>query len=114
MSTETIYPKPTTDDYCFLDETDEAMGVETKKYENGNEVKRVTLSSGKIAQVRELKAWEMEESSRLHQNDKEKITMAVAALSTTIDDVKVVYEELRQMKGKDWLKIKYAVALINF
>jgi hypothetical protein len=114
MNTEQTYPKPTTDDFFFLDDTDEAMCVETKKYENGNEVKRITLSSGKVAVVRELKAWEIEESSRLHQNDKEKYIMAIAALATAIDNEKVIYEDLRQMKGKDWTKIKYAVASTNF
>lgn len=110
----TTYPLQTTDGFFFADDTDEAMGIESKVYENANEVRRIKLSTGKYAIVRELKAWEVEESSRLHQNEKEKYIMAIATIATTIDEQKITYEDLKFMKAKDWTKIKSAVAAINF
>jgi len=108
------YPIDTTDGFYFQDEQDHSMGVETKKYENGNEVKRIVLSDGKVALVHEMKAWEMEESEKFHGNKPNQFTMAIATMCTKIDDKRVAFEDLKFMKSKDWLKIKYAVALINF
>jgi hypothetical protein len=108
------YPFDTTDGYQYLDETDEVMLIETKRYENGSIVKRITLSDKRIAEVRELKGWEMEESAKFHENKANQVTMGVAALCTKIDGKNVVFEDLKFMKGKDWNKIKYAAAELNF
>lgn len=110
-----VFPVDTTDGFQYLDESDETMTVETKTYENGNVVKRVTLSDGRKAIVRELKAWETEEeASKFHQNNKTMVEMAIATIATKINDQPVIFEDIREMKAKDWNKIKYASALVNF
>lgn len=114
METKKTYPIDLEDGYQFLDETDEAMGIASKKYENGNEVKRIKLSDGRIATVRELPAWEMEESEKFHENKANQVTMGVATMCTQIDGKNVAFEDLKFMKGKDWNKIKVACATLNF
>ena len=108
------YPKATSDGFSFLDEEDEVMKIETQTYENGNQAKRVTLKNGSKAVVRELKAWEIEETQRLHKNNQELMLMAIATKAIKIDDKSVAFEDIKNMRGSDWISIKGAVALINF
>lgn len=115
MEATDIFPKNTTDDFQYLDASDETMGVETKVYPNGNLVKRVTLKDGRKAIVRELAAWEIEEeASKYHNNDKNLVELAMATIATKIDDQKIAFEDLKFLKARDWNRIKYANALINF
>jgi len=110
------YPKPTTDGFCYLNEEDEIVGIESKTYDNDKEVKRVILSKDRKAVVRELKAWEMEDTSKVLKNEKigDGTLMAIAAAATTIDEKNIVYEDVKFMKAKDWSKLRTAVARLNF
>lgn len=108
------FPKATNDGFSFLNEEDETLGIETKTFENGSEVKRVFLKDGRAAVIRELKAWEMEESSRFHNNKQELMLMAIAAKATKIDDKNVAFEDIKYLRAKDWTAIKNAVSMVNF
>jgi urease accessory protein UreE len=108
------YPKQTTDGFSYNDEDDELMKIETNTYENGKQVKRVTLRDGRKAIIRMLKAWEMEESQRFHKNNQELLLIAVAAKAIKIDDKPVLFEDIKEMDAPDWVSIKGAVALLNF
>lgn len=112
--TEQVFPLQTEDGFYYADQEDQAMGVETKKYDNGNEVMRIRLSDGRVALVRELKAWEVEESEKFHENKTKQVVMGLATLATKIDDKTCAFEDFKFMKGRDWVKIKYAVSLLNF
>lgn len=109
-----VFPKATSDGFSFLSEDDETMGVETQEYENGNLVKRVTLKKGNKAVVRELKAWEVEESQRFHKNNQELLFMAIAAKCVKIDDKNLAFEDVKNLRASDWVSIKAAVSLLNF
>lgn len=109
-----VYPKPTSDGYFFENDTDEAMSIETTTHENGNQSKRIKLSDNRIAIVRELKGSEVEQTSRLHQGKEELAVMATATLATKINGEKVIMEELADMRGRDYNKIRTAVAQLNF
>lgn len=108
------FPKPTTDGFCFLDEDDELIGIESQTYENGNEVKRVMLKDGRHAVIRELKAWEMEETERFHKQNQELMFIAVATKAMKIDGKNVAFEDVKNMRAKDWTLVKGAVAKTNF
>jgi len=116
MEQDQVFPKPTSDGFCYLNEEDELLGIESKTYENDKEVKRVILSKGRKAIIRELAAWEMEDTGKVVKNEKngDGTLMAIAAAATTIDDKKIVFEDVKFMKAKDWTKIKTAVARLNF
>jgi RNase P/RNase MRP subunit p29 len=109
-----VYPIETTDGYVYTSESDEAFGIETKVYENGNETKRITLSDKRIAIVRELKGFEIESADRLHEHKQHLYLPALASLSVTIDGKPILMEDFQQTKGKDYNKIRTAVALLNF
>jgi hypothetical protein len=51
LDQEIVYPRPTEDGYFYEDDTDEALNIETKTYENSRQVKRVVLSDKSIAIV---------------------------------------------------------------
>jgi uncharacterized protein YbjQ (UPF0145 family) len=109
-----MYPKTTTDGFEYSDESEEALGIETKTYENGNLVKRVKLTDGRIAIIRELNGKDVELSSRIHGNDKDKVLMAMCSVATRINENAIVIEDLELMKAKDYQKIRIACALLNF
>lgn len=109
------YPKPTSDGFFFDDEPDELLGIESKTYENGHEVRRVKLSNGESAIVRELSGKEIGiDVKRLSENNQEKAQFAMIALSTTINGRAITMEEVMEMRGKDFSKLRVAMGKINF
>jgi hypothetical protein len=115
LDQEIVYPKPTEDGYFYEDDTDEALNIETKTYENGRQVKRVVLSDKSIAIVRELNGAEMEGVSKaINKKEEGKYLMAVCMFATTINGGKVTMDELEQMRGRDYNRIRTACATINF
>jgi hypothetical protein len=89
------------DGYFYEDDTDEALNIETKTYENGRQVKRVVLSDKSIAIVRELNGAEMEGVSKaINKKEEGKYLMAVCMFATTINGGKVTMDELEQMRGR--------------
>ena len=108
------FPKNSTDEFQYLDESEEALGLETKTHENGHQVKRVKLSNGSVAIIRELNGKDVEFTSRLHNNEKEKVIMSMTAVATKIDGQDIVIEDLEVMKAKDYNKLRMACALLNF
>jgi hypothetical protein len=64
------------------------------------EVKRVKLKDGRVAVIRELKAWEMEETQRFHKNNQELMLMAVAAKSMKIDEKNVPFEDIKNTQQR--------------
>lgn len=100
-------------DWKFADDADEAMGIETFTYENGNCIKRINLSFG-IAIVRELKGKEMEAVDRLTDGDTSKLNSAMISLSTKFNDKFITMEEVQELKARDYNKLKIACASLNF
>lgn len=137
MSTENIlneevkaYPTPAdANGYRFDNEEDEAMGVETRyDAETDCTFKRVQLTQGRTAVIRELGAKEMKLALKMIGNvpgnraAMDKLPDAYVALSTTITDAKgekysFVMEDLedvKKFKGKDYNKLVAACTAINF
>lgn len=112
--TNEVFPKATTEGFEILNETDAALNIETKQYENGNTVKRIVLSDKRVAIVRELKGKDMDLTSRIHRGDDTKFLMAMAVIATKLNDENVTIEDLEEMKGKDYNKIRIAVSQLNF
>lgn len=109
------YPKPTSDGFFFEDSNFELLGIESKQYENGHEVRRVKMSNGGIAIVRELTGKESGlDVQRLSGGDKEEAQFAMIALSTTINGTPITMEDVKEMRGKDFNKLRVAMGQINF
>lgn len=110
-----VYPKPTSDGFFFSDDTNEAMGIESQVYDNGKEVRRVTLSDKRIAIVRQLTGKEMgADVPRLAGKSQEDVQFAMVAIATKIDDKGLPIEEVKEMLGKDYVKLQSANSQINF
>ncbi len=114
QKTEIIYPKATSDGFCFLDETDEALGIESNTNERREQIKRLKISDGRTVVVKELKAWEAEQTRRLHKDKEDNVILAFATMASLFDNTKVTYEEMRQFGNRDWTRIKTAVTQLNF
>lgn len=109
------YPLPTSDGFFFEDEGNEVFKIESHVYENGNEVRRVTLSTGKVAIVRELNGLETgRDVERLCKGERENYQFAMIAIATKIGDTGLTMEDVKEMKGKDFTKLQVANAQINF
>jgi hypothetical protein len=100
--------------YHFEDAQDETMEIWTKNYENGSKTKRCALSDGRIANCRRLKGKDNALIQRLTNSDSAKVQLAVAALSTQIDDKDVVIEDLEGLWYNDFTKILAMSSSINF
>ena len=94
-------------------EEDKLFGIETKRYQNGQVMKRCTLSDGRIAEARRLKGSDGREVSRLTNGEQEKYQKAIIALSVTISGEAIVIEDLDAMWLDDVTKITM-LASINF
>lgn len=114
QTAEVLYPKATSDGFCFLDETDEALAIESNKNARGEQIKRLTINDGRMVVVRELKAWEAEQTRRLHKDKEDNVILAFATMSCLFDDKKITYEEMREFGNRDWTRIKTAVTQLNF
>ena len=110
-----IYPLATSDGFYYDDNTNESMGIESQKYENGKEVRRVSLSNGLKAIVRQLTGNEIgKEVVRITGKNQDDYQFAMVAVSTKIDDRGMTIEDVKEMLGKDYLKLQVANSQINF
>ncbi len=110
-----VYPLATADGFFFEDETNEAMAIESHIYENKKEVRRVTLSDGTICIVRQLTGKEMgTDVTRLIGKDQDNYQYALVSVATKFNDQGRTLEEIKDMLGKDYLKLQIACAQINF
>lgn len=100
--------------FYFADKDDEAMGIETYVYPNGNMIKRLKLSTGKTAVVRELKGVDMTEVEKLTDGDTSKVFPAIIATATKLDGTFIVMEDVLQYKAKDYNRLKIAASALNF
>jgi len=110
------YPTPpNSDGFFFEDETNEVMAIESQTYENGKEVRRVTLSDKRVAIVRQLTGKEMgTDVTRLIGKDQDNYQYAMVAVSTKIDDKGLTIEDVMEMLGKDYIKLQVANSQVNF
>jgi len=110
-----VYPLATADGFFYDDESNEQYGIESKDYENGNMIRRCTLSDGSIAIIRELTGSEMGINvNRLSVGNKDLVQFAILSIATKFGEAGKTMEEIMQMKGKDYLKIQVANSQINF
>lgn len=111
-----VYPTPTdSDGFFFEDEMNEGMQIESKKYENGNEVRRVTLSNGTVCIVRELTGKEIGmDVARLTGGNKDNYQFAMVAVATKFGEQGKTLEDILDMKGKDYTRLQAANSQINF
>lgn len=108
------YPKPTSDGFFFEDAANETLGIESKEYENGKIVRRVKLSNGQTAIVRELTGREINQGVQRLATTKEDYQVAMMAIATTIDQKQIVMEDLLEMRGRDFTRLQVANAQVNF
>lgn len=98
----------------FENEGDEVLGIQTKTYPNGNKVKQITLSDGRIATVRTLFGRDNVEITRRLDGKEEKYENALMSVAVKIDDKDLVIEDLDDIPFKDYNKIKIANSRLNF
>jgi len=109
------FPKPTSDGFFFEDEINETMGIESQVYENGKEVRRVTLSNGTKCIVRQLTGKEIgTDVQRLTGTNQDNYQYAMVSVSTKFGDVGKTMEDIMDMLGKDYLKLQVANSQVNF
>lgn len=104
---------PDNDGWFYADDADKEMGIETKTYDNGQKMKRGTLSDGRKVMVKRLKGFDAQEIRRQLDGKSENYQGAVIARSTTINDQKIVIEDLNSLWLDDYTKIA-AMSDINF
>lgn len=100
-------------EWIFETDDDKELGIETRRYSNGQIMKRAKLSDGRTAVARRLKGFDVREIQKVMGNDSGKYQNAVIARCLTIDDAKVVIEDVEQMWMDDYNTI-LALASINF
>lgn len=100
-------------EWFYESDTDEVLGIETIIYENGGKCKRCTLSDGRVAQARRLKAKDAIAIKRITGNEEDKYKNAVICESTTIDDKKIIIEDIDEMWHDDYIRMS-SMSLINF
>lgn len=107
-------------DWHFADANDQAMGVETAIYPNGNHVKRSTLSTGQMVIARELSGRDMMDidkqisASKDHGAMEENYMICLFHYAVKIDGKQLPMEDFEKLKGRDYNKIKILVQSINF
>lgn len=100
--------------WYFDSKTDEAMGVETYRYDNGGISKRCKLSDGRTAVAHRLKGKDRLIVKRACGNDKEKYEDALTAVCTKIDDKGMVMEDLDNMWFDDAMTLQTMAQQLNF
>lgn len=99
--------------WFYEDDTDKELGIETLVSDGGNKSKRCTLTDGRIAVVQRLKARDLKMIRRQMGGEADKFQEAVIAASVTINNEKVIIEEMDDIWMDDYTKI-LAMASINF
>lgn len=99
--------------WFYEDDTDKELGIETKISDDGNKSKRCTLSDGRIAVAQRLKGRDLKMIKRQMAGEAEKFQDAVTAASVTINNEKLIVEDLEDIWMDDYTKI-IAMASINF
>ena len=121
--TEKTFPTAPDEEGFFTEsEYDDVLDIRTKVYENGNKVKKVPLSGGRTALVRELigrdsrKAKEIASthSRKNGKEDEEDYADAVAALATKVEGQDIIFEDFLGYKMMDYTRIKHAAQSLNF
>lgn len=97
----------------YESDDDKTLGIETWTGLKGEKEKRARLSDGRTAIVRMLKGRDVKDVQRQTGGDVEKFQSAVVALSTKIDDERIVLEELDDLWFGDYTKLM-TMATINF
>ena len=105
---------PDTEGFFFESEDDYALEILTKKYENGNVVKKITFADGSIAIVRELLGRDQKHIQRHSNSDEEKVLLAGVTVATTINGQQQTMEYYEGMKLKQLNRITYSFKLLNF
>lgn len=109
------YPLATADGFFFEDESNEQMHIESHTYENGKEVRRVTLSDGTVCMVRQLTGKEIgTDVTRLTGKNQDNYQYAMVSVATKFGDAGKTLEEIQEMLGKDYIKLQVANSQINF
>jgi aspartate/glutamate racemase len=112
---QAIYPStPDADGFYFENDEEMTVGVMTKKYENGNIVKRVIFPDGKTAIVRELTGKDQKLINRFSNQDEEKIMLAGVTVATTVDGKQETYEFFEAMKLKMLNRLMFCFRELNF
>ena len=105
---------PDAEGFYFESSDDAEMGVMTRKYENGNLVKRVIDKDGKVFIVRELSGRDQKHITRFADGEKEKVVLAGLTVATTVDGKPETFEYFEGMKMKFLNKLVYAHTELNF
>jgi hypothetical protein len=100
-------------EWKFENDDDKELGIETKRYDNGQIMKRAKLSDGRTAVARRLKGFDAREIQKQLNGDANNYRDAVIARCLTINEQKVVVEDVIQMWMDDYNTV-LALASINF
>lgn len=65
----------------------------------------ITLPSGKVAVIQPFKGKHIRQAQKIAGGDEDKMMFALIAITTTLDGVAVVMEDIDEMEGKDVLKL---------
>ncbi len=115
MEKNNAYPTlPNAEGFYFESDSDEALEISTKEYENGNLVKKVQLRKGKFAIVRELDRKEMNKVREIANGDNEKMAASLIATCAKIDDKELIMEDVLEFKAKDYNRLTVAAQSLNF
>lgn len=107
------YEEKIGEDYT-ASEADEAMGIKTRKYENGSITKSCVLSDGRKAVCRRLRGKDRIIIKRIIGDNKERMEDAVIAVSTKIDDKDLVLEDIDELWFNDATVLQAMALSINF
>lgn len=106
ITEQKIYPTTADENGFYYDSAeDEALGILTKEYDNGNKIKGVTLSTGEKAVMRMLKAKDTKDISRFMDKDPERYQHAAITVATTFDEKRKTIEDIENMWMRDFNKL---------
>lgn len=101
-------------EFTFADAEEEAFGISTAEYPNGNLVKRLNLSDGSVIVVRELTGYDMQKVETMAGGKQENVVPACMSLAAKINGKLIPMEDYLKLKAKDYNKLKLAVMSLNF
>lgn len=111
---ETVAPVVTDGkEWKFENDDDKQFGIQTWEGPKGEKQKRAKLSDGRIAIVKMLKGKDVKDVQRQTGGNTDKFQSAVLAMSLTVDDQKMVIEEIEELWFGDFTKLM-TMATINF